>query len=101
MIVIDITLLLAAVNTRAPMHKAAMGASLGLAVGLLVFLVTAVRLLAGPPEPTHLALLAEFFAGYSESWTGALIGMAWGAGVGFVVGWVIPFGALVPVAVRP
>jgi hypothetical protein len=75
----------------APMHKAAMGASVGLAGGVLVFLVTAVRLLVGPPEPTHLVLLAEFFAGYSESWAGALIGMAWGMGVGFVAGWFAAF----------
>ncbi len=74
-----------------PLHKAAMGVSIGLVCGLLVFLVTAVRLLVGPAEPTHLALLAELFAGYRESWTGAVIGMAWACGVGFILGWFAAF----------
>lgn len=76
----------------APMDKLAFGVAVGCASGLTVFLVTAVRLLRLPSETsTDFALLAQFFAGYTESWGGALIGMAWAFAVGAVVGWFAAF----------
>ena len=75
----------------APVYKLAFGAALGTAGGLVVFLATAVRLLVGPPGPTDLGLLSQFFAGYTESWLGAVVGLAWGFEVGFVAGWFAAF----------
>ena len=75
----------------APMHKLAFGVAIGTVAGLAVFLVTAIRLVRLPAEPTDLVLLAQFFTGYTESWTGALVGMAWGFAVGSVAGWFAAF----------
>lgn len=75
----------------APLHKAALGIATGTAAGLAVFLVTAAHLLLAPEGQTGLQLLGQYFAGYELSWTGALIGAAWGGFVGFVAGWFCAF----------
>ena len=75
----------------APVDKLAFGIAIGTVAGLLLFVVTAVRLLLLPKDPTELALLAQFFTGYRESWPGAFIGLAWGFVVGFVGGWFMAF----------
>ena len=36
----------------------------------------------------HLALLRNFFPGYSVTWAGAVIGFFWGAVSGGLIGWV-------------
>jgi hypothetical protein len=76
----------------APLHKRALGTAVGLATGLTIFLMTAIFLLRGPDaEGINLWPLASYFAGYSPTWTGALIGFAWGCVVGFVGGWFVAF----------
>ncbi|HEY0972502.1 MAG TPA: hypothetical protein VGE02_16145 [Gemmatimonadales bacterium] len=75
----------------APVHKHALGVAVGSVAGLLVFAATAVRLLVGPEGRTDLALLSQYFAGYSESWGGAFVGLGWGFVVGFVAGWFAAF----------
>ncbi|HVF40921.1 MAG TPA: hypothetical protein VM939_13555 [Gemmatimonadaceae bacterium] len=75
----------------APVDKRAFGAALGAATGLFLFLATAVVLLISPDNSYGLTLLSEYFAGYSVSWTGALIGLAWGIAVGFCAGWFVAF----------
>lgn len=74
----------------APLHKAAFGAAIGTALGLVVFLATVVALLRQVHEGS-LGLLAQYFRGYSVSWTGAIVGGAWGGFVGFVFGWFTAF----------
>lgn len=74
----------------APLHKRAFGLAIGIVAGLLIFVVTAYQVLV-PPEGGSTALLAAYFRGYSVSWKGAFIGMAWGLGVGFVMGWFVAF----------
>ena len=74
----------------APLHKAAFGAAIGVACGLVVFGVTALTLWRHP-EGLRLGLLAVYFRGYSLTWTGALIGSVWAGFVGFVFGWFIAF----------
>ena len=74
-----------------PMDKRAFGLAVGLVAGLLVALVTAARLLLDPEGRTNLALLANFFPGYRESWAGAAVGAAWGLAVGAVAGWFAAF----------
>lgn len=75
----------------APVHKRAFGIAVGLAAGLALFLITATSALLELSGADDLGLLAQYFAGYSVSLPGALIGAAWGAFVGFVAGWFIAF----------
>jgi len=74
----------------APLHKRAFGLAIGIVAGLLLFVVTAFQVLV-PSEGLSTGLLAQYFQGYSVSWKGAFIGMAWGFGVGFVMGWFVAF----------
>jgi hypothetical protein len=75
----------------APLDKRAFGIAIGLALGLTIFLLTAVYLLRTPDHGVGLVLLAQYFKGYSVSWSGALIGFLWGLMVGFVGGWFVAF----------
>lgn len=75
----------------APLHKRAFGMAVGIAAAVLTALVTAVPLIRGNGDPVNLALLAQYFRGYSVSWTGLLVGAAWSGFVGFVMGWFIAF----------
>lgn len=74
-----------------PLHKRALGMAIGVATGLTAFLVTAIMLLRNPPERPDLRLLAEYFYGYTVSWQGAFIALAWGFVAGFVAGWFVAF----------
>lgn len=75
----------------APLHKAAFGAAIGTALSLSVLFATAMSLLRDPEHARPLGLLAQYFPGYSVSWTGALIGAVWAGFVGFVSGWFTAF----------
>lgn len=74
-----------------PIHKAAFGVATGVAAALVVFLATAVELLRTPQPGFPLGLLAQYFEGYSVTWPGALIGAAWAAFSGFILGWFLAF----------
>jgi hypothetical protein len=73
-----------------PLHKRAFGMALGLAAGAVVFLVTAYANLLGEP-PRLVYLLANYFPGYTVSWTGAVVGFAWATFSFFVAGWFCAF----------
>ncbi len=75
----------------APVHKSAFGAALGVALALVVFLITVVTIGMSADQRPNLELLAIYFRGYSVSWTGALIGAAWAGFMGFVFGWFLAF----------
>ncbi len=74
----------------APLHKRAFGTAIGIVTGLLIFVVTVYQVLV-PPDGASTALLAQYLQGYSLSWKGAFIGLAWGLAVGFVMGWFVAF----------
>lgn len=74
----------------APLHKRAMGVAVGAVTGLLVFLATVMMTLKGG-SGYPLSLLAEYYFGYSVSWAGSLVGLAWGFVSGFVFGWFFAF----------
>jgi hypothetical protein len=58
--------------------------------GLSIFLMTAWLLIkGGAVVGPHLSLLGQYFYGYSVSWSGSLIGFAYGALVGGVTGWLV------------
>ena len=77
----------------APLHKSAFGMAIGTAVGVVVFAITAMTLLRGNPEAGSFSLwlLGQYFYGYTVSWTGAFVGLAWGMVAGFVAGWFFAF----------
>ncbi len=74
----------------APLHKLAMGAGIGVAAAIVVFVLTAVPLLRGQSEH-WIELLSAYFAGYELSWNGAVLGAAWAGFTGFVLGWFFAF----------
>jgi hypothetical protein len=75
----------------APIDKRAFGAAIGAASGLLVFAITVRDIAARSPSTAGLSLLDQYFPGYSVSWMGALIGLAWGFALGFCAGWFVAF----------
>lgn len=75
----------------APLHKRAFGMAIGIASGLTFFLATTMFLLRTPEQGVGLALLSQYFKGYTVSWGGAFVGLAWGFVVGFVGGWFVAF----------
>src|SRR5262245_1237279 len=74
-----------------PIHKVAFGIATGLVAGVLLFLVTAVYLLRDPQPGFRLGLIAQYFAGYTVSWPGAILGAVWALFSGFVLGWFLAF----------
>lgn len=72
----------------APLHRLGMGVAGGVVFGGGLFLMTVVLLLQGgyPVGPT-LGLLGHFFFGYTVTWPGALVGLAWGFFAGFLLGY--------------
>lgn len=75
----------------APLDKRAFGVAIGVAVGLVIFSVTAIDLAFHSSPWPGLSLLNQYFAGYSVTWVGAFIGLAWGFAVGFCAGWFVAF----------
>lgn len=75
----------------APLHKRAFGIAIGVVCGLTIFLLTVAYLLRDPENGVGLALLAQYFKGYSVTWAGAFVGFFWGFVVGFVGGWFVAF----------
>lgn len=75
----------------APLHKRAFGTAIGLAFGVVIFCATAIYLVRSPDTAFDLGLLAEYFAGYSVTWPGAVVGFGWGLVTGFVAGWFFAF----------
>jgi hypothetical protein len=75
----------------APVDKRAFGAAIGTAIALGIAGLTAFELLAKPAPSINPGLLSQYFTGYTVSWTGAVIGGAWGFFVGFCAGWFTAF----------
>ena len=75
----------------APLHKRIFGTACGVAVMLVISAMTLSNLLRDADHQFPLYLLSEYFYGYSVSWSGLLIGAAWGYVVGFIGGWFLAF----------
>ena len=66
------------------------GLALGLVCGLLIFLLTNWLVIKGGDKVgPHLALLGQYFIGYSVSFFGSLIGLAYGFALGTLFGTII------------
>jgi len=72
----------------APVHRMAMGVAWGVVMAVMMFLATAVLLLRGGDNVgSNLALLSQFFFGYTVTWPGAFLGSFYGFLTGFILGW--------------
>ena len=74
------------------LDRVAMGLSVGMASGALLFLATLALVLKGGPMvgPT-LGLLGQYFLGYTVTGSGSVVGLLYGFVSGFVVGWAFAF----------
>ena len=70
----------------APLHRAALGVACGVVGGGLLAVATLVPVVRGN-DFLSFGLLGQFFWGYSVSWRGVLVGLVWGFGEGFVMGY--------------
>ena len=75
----------------APLHKLAFGIATGVAGAVLMACVTVAGMYVPSAGEFPLALLGQYFQGYSVTWPGALIGAVWGFAVSFVGGWFAAF----------
>lgn len=70
------------------LDRLALGLSLGVASGALLFLATLWLVLKGGDDVgQNLQLLSQYFPGYHVSMEGSLIGLVYGLIAGFVIGW--------------
>jgi len=70
----------------APLHRGALGVACGVIVGGILAIATLILKIRGNPTP-NFDLLGQFFWGFSVSWPGVFIGLLWGFGLGFVLGY--------------
>ena len=75
----------------APLHKRAFGIATGVAGALVMAAMTAAALTISRVQNFPVQLFSEYFAGYTISWTGVVVGAAWGFLVAFVAGWFLAF----------
>lgn len=75
----------------APVDKRAFGVAIGAAAAAGIMALTAVELILQPVPSLKPSLLGQYFAGYTVSWAGMLIGGAWAFFVGFCGGWFTAF----------
>jgi len=64
----------------------------GIMLGLVIFIATNWLLLKGGDViGPHMALLGQFFIGYTVSFAGSLVGLLYGFITGFVIGYTVAF----------
>lgn len=69
------------------MNAVVSGLVTGVIFGLIIFIATNWLLLkGGEPIGLHLALLGQFFMGYTVSFWGSLVGLFYGFVTGFILG---------------
>ncbi len=58
--------------------------------GVGLFLMTVWLVIKdGPAAGAHLGLLSNYFAGYSVTWVGSIIGLLYGGLSGGIIGWAV------------
>ena len=77
-------------RTVAKLRAGVMAVVFGMVGGAGIFLATVWLLVRGGEDVgRHLELLNNYLLGYSVTWCGAIVGLAWGLLIGAVVGWLI------------
>lgn len=78
------------VQMFAKVDAIALGISCGIVCGLGLVAATVVLLIKdGEQIGSNLSLLSQYFPGYSVTWTGSIIGCAYGLAAGFAAGWTL------------
>jgi protoporphyrinogen oxidase len=66
--------------------------AVGIVTGMCAFLATVILLIKGGAViGPRLALLGNYFLGYTVSWSGAFVGLFYGAVYGFIAGWMFAY----------
>lgn len=82
----------AATAAFAKLDRVAMGMAGGVMCGGMLLLATLMLALkGGETVGPHLGLLSQYFPGYDVSVPGSLVGLAYGAALGFGAGWLFAF----------
>lgn len=77
-------------QTLARIKADALALVCGLIGGAGLFTMTVWLVIKGGPDVgQHLQLLSNFFIGYSVTWAGAFVGLAYGAVTGGLTGWAV------------
>jgi hypothetical protein len=80
------------IQAFARIDRSALGLAVGILWGVGIFTATIVLLFrGGEVVGPNLALLGQFFFGYTVTLSGAFIGLVYGLIAGFIVGWLIAF----------
>lgn len=75
------------IQSLAKLDVIALGVSVGILFGLIIFLATNILILKGGDEiGPNLALLGQFFIGYEVTFIGSLSGFFWGFVTGYILG---------------
>ncbi|MCC6329309.1 MAG: hypothetical protein IT174_12385 [Acidobacteria bacterium] len=78
------------ISSLAKLDGIALGISVGLLSGMLIFVATNVLIYkGGEVVGPNLALLSQYFVGYEVSFGGSIIGLIYGMIAGFILGWLI------------
>lgn len=75
----------------APLHKRHFGTAIGAAAALVVCTLTLLDLAVNTGDAGPVGLLQQYFAGYTVSLRGVVIGGLWAFFVGWVAGWFVAF----------
>jgi hypothetical protein len=78
------------VQAFARLDKTALGVAAGVLCGLAVFTATVLLVVkGGEVVGPNLALLAQYFVGYTVTWAGAFVGLLYGCLLGFILGFLV------------
>ena len=80
------------ISTFARIDKTAFAVSVGTVCGVLIWIATIILLLKGGDNVgTNMRLLGQYFFGYTVSFQGAFIGLAYSFFWGFLFGWLFAY----------
>jgi hypothetical protein len=80
------------IQAFAKVDKVALGLASGFLGAVGIFLATVILLIkGGNPVGPNLALLGQYFIGYTVSWKGSVVGALYGFLFGFALGWSTAF----------
>jgi hypothetical protein len=80
------------IKAFARIDRVALGVAVGATMGCAIFLATLILVArGGDPVGPNLALLGQYFIGYTVTVKGSLVGLLYGFVCGFVIGWLLAF----------
>lgn len=80
------------IKAFAKLDRVALGLAVGIVVGISIFAATVFLVAKGGDQiGPNLSLLGQYFLGYTVTWKGSIIGLAYGFAFGFILGWLTAF----------